>query len=116
MHFCPVLGQSDLPVLTNLLAEAAGKWDPIGVQLKFSPGNLDIIKRDCLNIQRECLSRMLTKWLDQVDPRPTVGILVKALSSSSVDEKVLAQCVFGEFAVAAGQLMMVLITTVWTIL
>lgn len=78
-----VLSIAELPQLVNLLSDVAFNWYSIGTQLGLSPGQLMALARECQQVPKDCLSRMLTHWLEGTE-RPTVRSLAMALKSDSV--------------------------------
>ena len=61
------------------------KIDWIGIHLNISRGSLDTIKQNYMNTGgvEECLTEMITKWLQHNDPEPTRFALNRALESVS---------------------------------
>jgi len=88
--FKTLVGQGDLKSLHHELHSVSDKWYSFGVQLGVSIENLKCIRRENLSIS-ECLLEVLTSWLKCTDPPHTWKALVKALESSPIEEKTLAQ-------------------------
>ena len=84
--------------LLNSLAPVAFKWYSIGIQLGFSPGQLNNINADCFCDTKRCLQTLVGGWLKRISPPPLLQALVTALASDSVEEEKLAgelaDCVF----------------------
>ena len=92
--FCITLaltvGLEYLGLLQCELHQVSHKWYPLGVQLQIPVGTLKRIESDHRQTTR-CLLEMLTEWLNCTNPPPTWNALIKALESSPVDERHLAQ-------------------------
>ena len=73
------------------LYEASAKWYDIGIELKFSIGTLDTIRKNFPHAAEYCLRELCIRWLKCTEPRPTWTALTKALESAPVGEGHLAQ-------------------------
>ena len=86
---------SPLPVglhdLRFELHQVSHKWFSLGVQLAIPIGTLKRIEFDYHNNATRCLLEMLTVWLQHTNPPPTWSILIEALESTPVEERLLAQ-------------------------
>ena len=71
----------------NELHDVRTKWRQIGLGLLIPRADLDAIRGDF----EECLERMLSRWLKQIDPAPTWERLIAVLRSRVVDENRKAQ-------------------------
>ena len=60
----------------------------IGVQLGIDQGTLDAIEKDYRHAS-DCLRRLISHWLNNVDPRPTRSAINKAIQSDCVRGKIL---------------------------
>ena len=80
----------DLGEVIQATYEARAKWYHIGIQLKLPVGTLDAIRSDFPD-STDCLTRMCSRWLRRVNPKPAWPALTKALESSPVGEGHLAQ-------------------------
>ena len=81
----------DLSEVRGALYEASAKWYDIGIELKFSIGTLDTIRKDFPHAAEDCLRALCIRWLKCTEPRPTWAALTKALESPPVGEGHLAQ-------------------------
>ena len=84
------VGLKDLPFLHRELCPVSHMWYSLGVQLEIPIGTLKRIELENRQITK-CLLEMLTVWLQCTNPSPTWSILIEALESSSVDERLVAQ-------------------------
>ena len=82
----------------DVLTGKAAKWYMIGVKLRLSNDELDIIKADSKCVQ-ECLTRMIDKWHANTEPHPTWRSVIDALKSGLVDEPGLASQLEERFGV-----------------
>ena len=74
--------------MTNILKKYAAYWHAIGVQLEFEAPELDEIKKDHPNDHKQCLSKLLGRWLKRRDASWTV--LGSALEEcDDIDEDVV---------------------------
>ena len=93
-----LLKTAHMAKLLNSLTPAAFKWQLIGIQLGFSPGQLGNIMADCFCDTKRCLQTLVGAWLKRITPPPSLQALVAALASESVEEEKLAgelaDCVF----------------------
>ena len=93
--FCGTLtlpvGQEDLPFLQRELHLVSHKWFSLGVQLQIPFATLKRIESDNNRQTTNCLLEMLATWLQHTNPPPTWSILIEALESSPVDERLVAQ-------------------------
>ena len=69
------------------LYDVRTKWKLIGLGLRLPPPELDAISGDHL----DCLQKVLTKWLNRIDPLPTWDALIAVLRSRLVGEEKKAQ-------------------------
>ena len=83
-------------VLVALHGKAA-KWQAIGIALKLSADDLDIIKADSSGVE-QCLIGALRKWHQRAHPRPTWRAVIEALKTSLVGEMALAKRLEERFA------------------
>ena len=86
----------------DVLTDKAAKWYMIGVKLRLSKDELDIIKADSKGVQ-ECLTRMIDKWHANTEPHPTWKAVIDALNSRLVDEPGLALQLKERFGVLSPQ-------------
>ena len=94
----------DVPELLELLdalQDKAAKWFMIGLQLRLSTDELDIIEADSAGVE-ECLRNVLRKWRSKTHPPPTWRALIDALRTSAVGEAVLARQLEARFEVPSG--------------
>ena len=84
------LGPLDLKTVRNALWDARSKWYHIGVELDIETSTLDIIGTECQGKVEDCFTKVLTKWLNCVEPQPSWSALVEALESPAVDHPNLA--------------------------
>ena len=84
------VGQGDLKFLHSELHPVVDKWYTLRVQLQVPIESLKSIRRENL-LMTECLLEMLTDWLKYTNPPPTWNILIEALESPPVGERLLAQ-------------------------
>ena len=83
-------GLRDLSVLHRELHQVSHKWYSLGVQLQIPIGTLKRIEIENHQLTN-CLLEVLTVWLQCTNPPPTWSILIEALESSPVEERLLAQ-------------------------
>ena len=86
----PYIGERDLNILHCELCPVSDKWYFLGVQLQVPIGTLKCIKKENLSMN-ECLLEMLNDWLKCTDSPHTWIVLIKALESRPVGEKLLAK-------------------------
>ena len=67
----------DFRDLLNSLLPKAAKWNSLGIQLRLTPDELDIIKSNSGDVE-ECLTKVLQKWKDKT-LNPTWQDVVTAL-------------------------------------
>ncbi len=79
----------DIGRLTELLSDAATKSFELGMLLGISNGQLKKIERDYGTSVRR-MSEVLTTWVEGTE-NPTVGKLVDALRSDTINELVCAR-------------------------
>ncbi len=82
----------DQKTVLNSVWKDRAKWRMIGIQLNFLDSDLDAIKGNCENMDH-CFIKLISKWLRQVDPKPTWAALVDALNSPLVDCKDTARTI-----------------------
>ena len=68
----------------------------IGIELGLNMTDLDAIETNFGSDPKKCFTKMLTLWLEQVDPLPTQRALVEALRSPTVNLGQLAESVENE--------------------
>ena len=83
-------GLRDLRVLHRELHQVSHKWYSLGIQLQIPIGSLKHIKIENRQLTI-CLLEMLNLWLQCTNPPATWSILIEALESSPVEERLLAQ-------------------------
>ena len=86
----PHVGESDLKLLHCELHPVSDKWYSLGVQLQVPIESLKCIEKENSEMTDRLLEMVVT-WLKSTDPPPTWNILTKALESSSVGKKCLAE-------------------------
>ena len=86
--FCT--GLHDLRFLHRELHPVSHKWYSLGIQLQIPIGTLKCIEIENRQLTN-CLLEMLTVWLQCTNPPPTLSVLIEALESSPVEERLLAQ-------------------------
>lgn len=79
-----ILTSDHLSRLVDILHEARDKWEHIGVQLGLSQGTRNNIRSEYYT-NEDRLLHMFEKWLNQVEPPPSLEDLIKALRSGPVD-------------------------------
>ena len=85
-----LVGERDLKFLHSELYPLSDKWYPLGVQLQVPIGTLRCIKKEHF-LMTDCLLEMLIAWLKCTDPPPSGIVLIEALESPPVGERLLAQ-------------------------
>ena len=85
------VGLHDLSLLHRELHQVSHKWFSLGVQLQIPFATLISIELDNNHQTSKCLLEMLTVWLQRINPSPTWSVLIEALESPFVDERLLAQ-------------------------
>ena len=91
----------DFNAVFSALQGKAAKWELIGIALKLSPDELDIIKVNStagVDQCRKCLLRVLQQWSNRENPRPTWRVVIEALKRSQVGEEALAKKLEDRFA------------------
>ena len=63
-HFFPVGEEDHFDILTEMMA-VAGNWKTVGRGLRIDSGRLNMIQESNFGKPRECLSEMLTCWLNR---------------------------------------------------
>ena len=92
----------EIPELVDLLFALQGKaakWFIIGLHLRLSTDELDIIEADSNGVE-ECLRNMLRKWQSKSHPPSTWRTLIAALREAAVGEEVLAGQLEAKFTVS----------------
>ena len=69
--------------IQRFFTAACGSWKDIGYALELNRCVINLIERDSFFRQRECLRKVIDKWLDQ-DPDASWGKLVKAWRSAEL--------------------------------
>ena len=85
-----LLGSLNLKTVLKILWDARGKWYHIGVELDVETSTLDIINTECQGKIEDCITKVLTKWLNHTSLQPSWSALVEALESPTVDHPNLA--------------------------
>ena len=75
---CKAHGLSHQKLFHHLL-DIATEWHNIGVLLGISSNALKKIEIDQRNQSNSCLREMLDEWLNQIDPEPTLGHLIRTV-------------------------------------
>ena len=84
----PTYTEPKLKEVTNSLKKCAAYWHDIGVQLDFETPELDEIKKDHPNDHKQCLSKLLGRWLKRRDA--SWMVLVSALEEcDDVDKDIV---------------------------
>ena len=92
LYFTPViLTMDDLPVLVTKLKDVAGKWNPLGVQLNFTPGTLSGFPPAVQADPIRALQELLTRWLERINPPPTLESLAEAVGGPVIGNELLAR-------------------------
>ena len=92
----------EIPELLDLLSALQGKaakWFIIGLHLRLSTDELDIIEADSNGVE-ECLTNVLRKWLSKSHPPCSWRALIAALREAAVGEEVLAGQLEARFTVS----------------
>ena len=99
MFYILELLEEDLPKLSELLCDAAHKWERIAIFLNFDSGTIASIKSKQAGMDEavDKLMELLKKWLNRTIPPPTMSALTEALKSRVVGEEKLAQAVENYF-------------------
>ena len=85
-----VLSINNLRKIQEAAWKARAQWYNIGLELKLAPGTLDVINKDSDNVN-DRFRDMLSTWLKELQPRPTLSLLATALRSSPVGHADLAE-------------------------
>ena len=88
----------DLPVLMTKLTEIAGRWNPLGVQLKFSPGTLNGFPVAIQGDPILALQELLIHWLQRKNPPPTLETLSQVIGGPVIANESLADTLLQERA------------------
>ena len=72
----------ELKVVQNSIWDARAKWFNLGVQLNVKPTSLEAIQQYDKDPDN-CITKVLTVWLKQSNPRPTWSSLVVALKQQT---------------------------------
>ena len=83
-------GLHDLRFLYRELHQVSHKWYSLGILLQIPIGALKRIEIENRQLTI-CLLEMLNVWLECSNPPPTLSVLIEALESSPVEERLLAQ-------------------------
>ena len=83
MIYAGGLGIADLRKVQRTAWDAREQWYNIGLELEIDPGSLDVIKMDNAKTN-DCFREMLTTWLKNDQPKPTLAALAEALQSPTV--------------------------------
>ena len=63
-HFFPVGEEDHFDILTEMMA-VAGNWKTVGRGLRIDSGHLNMIQESNFGKPKECLSEMITCWLNR---------------------------------------------------
>ena len=93
LMLCPCLFTASLSIdnyreVFDLTWPYRSRWMFIGVQLGIDQGTLDAIEKDYRHVS-DCLRRLISHWLNNVDPIPTRSAINKAIQSDCVRGKIL---------------------------
>ena len=69
----------DLSETFRELLPIAHEWKSIGVLLKMDPHILDKIQSDEQGKVQSCLREMLSTWVKQIEPQPSLVALAEAV-------------------------------------
>ena len=92
----------EIPELVDLLFALQGKaakWFIIGLHLRLSLDELDIIEADSDGVE-ECLRNVLRKWRSKAHPPSTWRALIAVLRAAAIGEEVLAGQLEARFTVS----------------
>ena len=102
MHYSGVtLNKGSLWVVLNELVELKKKWREFGLGLNLQPSQLGAIGSTSSH-PLECLSKVVSEWLNQSVPLPTWDALVAVLRTQLVGEKELADTLHENFCSEAS--------------
>ena len=85
-------------MLMTKLTEVAGRWNPLGVQLKFSPGTLNGFPAAVLGDPILALQELLIHWLQRKNPPPTLETLSEVIGGPVIANEFLASTLLQERA------------------
>ena len=97
LHVDHQLNTKDLQTVFRELYDARTKWNSIGLELGMSYSDLQAIKQRNRDDPDECFKDLLSRWLNQVNPKPTWEALVGTLESQVVGHEQLAETVRGRY-------------------
>ena len=70
--------------LLDIAWEHRAKWRFIGIELQIDTGTLDAIAADNHHQVGDCLTRLISLWLHQINPRLARRAITKAIKSETV--------------------------------
>ena len=73
----------NLKKLCNLISDANSRWFELGFQLDIKLTELEVIKSENTTTNK-CFWKMLSTWLNMIDPQPSWNRLLAALEHDSV--------------------------------
>ena len=100
-----LIAMDEIPELVDLLfalQDKAAKWFIIGLHLRLSLDELDIIEADSDGVE-ECLRNVLRKWRSKSHPPSTWRALIATLREAAVGEEGLAKQLEAKFTVSEPQ-------------
>ena len=86
----------DLRVLVKKLKNVAGRWNLLGVQLEFAPGDLEAFPPAVQDYPIQALQELLTRWLKMT--KPTLESLAEVIGGPVIGNEGLAKSLLEERA------------------
>ena len=85
-----IVTMADLPEFMIKLADLAGIWAILGVELNFTPGTLRAFPPAILADPKQALQELLRRWLERTSPPPTLEALAEAVGGPVIQNELLA--------------------------
>ena len=102
MYFFTVVAPSDIGEINEIVNPASPRWKEVGLKLKFTVSDLEIIERNnALGGVVDCFIDLLGRYLKRARPKhepPTIEALAEALRN--VGEERVARDLMDKFASA----------------
>ena len=69
------------------MKDEAANWEDIAIELDFTVGEVDQIKKDNPGGCKACLRVLLSNWLKRVDPKPSWSALAEAVEEGTTNQE-----------------------------
>lgn len=84
-----LLSEDDLPTLLSLLHCVADKWEEIATFLKMRQASIMIVRAEQPTVEKK-LFHIMTRWLKETDPAPSIADLIDVLRNPFIGENHVA--------------------------